>query len=96
MKLKPGDVCIIVNSYSHQDSLGLECVVISCSAYTLDPLNQPVDVVIHIPGVPSLDTRTGYWAANSLHLKKKPPKEKASTWDAVEKICGWSPRKVTP
>lgn len=91
MTFKPGDVCVIINSYRHPESIGLECTIVSCSPVILDAHDQPVDVTIHIPGVPCPGSQDGSWLANSLHLRRKSPKEKTSTWDAVEKICGWSP-----
>lgn len=94
MKIQPGDICIIIGSYNHPESIGGECLVVAYSDIKVNGGGQPVDVVIRIRERSCPGRKDGNWLATSLHLKKKPPKVQMATWDLVRKTCGWNPTGV--
>lgn len=93
--IKPGDVCLIVGTYSHPELIGQECEVKAYSPEPTDHFDRWVDYLILVPGHPS-PSPGGLWLSPREHLKKRPPvtREKTTDWSSIRRICGWAPDKV--
>ena len=95
-KFKPGDICIGQNFECDTDRNGVECEVAAVmpegGVFASLRAQDKIEIEKNAYHVHWADG-TSSWCAEH-NLRKKPPKEEKGSWDAVEKICGWSPTRV--
>lgn len=92
-KFKVGDIIIGQNFIFNLSYNGLEGEVIAAEKIrrTRKRNTNEIDNVLSYLILWSNNNMT---AQKEFNLRKKPPKEKTSTWEEVEKISGWNPTKT--
>ncbi len=88
MKWRVGDVAIAQNCLRQTHLNGQECTITG-TTNRKDKYIWLVDV----NGCPSKH-ETRLWSFSNNHLKPLPDDNQASTWEAVDKCCGWQPKEL--
>ena len=86
-KFKVGEIAVIVDSVFHE-FIGAECVILGPA--------ENWDDADYIVGI-NADTskyNDGQWVTSEKNLRKKKPPEELSTWEEVQAITNWNPKKV--
>lgn len=96
-KFKVGDLCIGQHFVCDTERNGMECEVVAFlpggGTFTNSRFDGKVVIDQNAYAVQWADSFLS-WVAEG-NLRKKPPKEKKSSWEQIEKLCGWNPTKVT-
>jgi len=88
-KFKVGEIAIIVATSSHPEHVGMECTISSSRHINFGAYGY----VIEINGC--VDDSGAPWFSWETELRKKPPKEETSSWEEIQKLTSWHPKKVT-
>jgi len=86
-KFKVGEIAIIKLDLggNHLETIGRECEIIE--AYP--------SINVYKVTIPSIKDGFDFWKAKGCELRKKPPKEETSSWEEIQKLTNWNPKKVT-
>lgn len=89
-KFEIGEIALAYNDDTGDVS---ECEIIAVPGHSL-PIFPCGDYVINVPTNKSSTRPNGYWEAEEKFLRKKKPPEELSTWEEVQKLTNWNPKKV--